>query len=401
MNTLINSDNSLLLFAIMVIIASVAIHLECKYKWAEKITGCIIALVLAMFLSNIKVIPTDAKAYDFIWNYIVPLSLPFLLFKINIRKIWKESGRLLVMYIISSFGTVIGGFIAFFLLKNFISEPASVTAMMTGTYTGGSVNLAAMADAFNISSDIVSASVVADNLVMVLYFFVLIIIPASKWFTSRFRTFQENNQETTNSENNTKAQNYWKAKQVSLKDIAKGFAFSFAILAISTELSKLLTQNLPSGNLALEIIKGFIGNKYALITTFSVLIASIKPELTENIGGSQEIGTFMIYIFFAVIGVPASLYLIITKAPALLVFCAIIVFVNMLFSFLFGKILGFKLEEICVVSNANIGGPTTAAAYAIAKGWNVLVAPSILVGTLGYVIGNYYGIFAGIVLGAK
>lgn len=401
MNTLINSDNSLLLFAIMVIIASVAIHLECKYKWAEKITGCIIALVLAMFLSNIKVIPTDAKAYDFIWDYIVPLSLPFLLFKINIRKIWKESGRLLVMYIISSFGTVIGGFIAFFLLKNFISEPASVTAMMTGTYTGGSVNLAAMANTFNISSEIVSASVVADNLVMVLYFFVLIIIPASKWFTSKFKIFEENNKETTNSENNTKTQNYWKTKEVSLKDIAKGFAFSFAILVISTELSKFLTQNLPSGNLALEIIKGLIGNKYALITTFSVLIASIKPELTENIGGSQEIGTFMIYIFFAVIGVSASLYLIITKAPALLVFCAIIVFVNMLFSFLFGKILGFKLEEICVVSNANIGGPTTAAAYAIAKGWNILVAPSILVGTLGYVIGNYYGIFAGITLGAK
>lgn len=396
MNTLINSDNTLLLFSIMVIIASVAIFLESKFKWAEKITGNIIALVLAMILSNIKIIPTEAKAYDFIWDYVVPLSLPFLLFKVNLRKIWKESGRLFLMYIISSFGTVIGGFIAFFLLKDSIPEPASVSAMMTGTYTGGSVNLVAMADAFKVSSETVSASVVADNLIMVLYFFVLIIIPTLKWFTKRFKTFQDYSSKTYS---NIESENNRTIKQISIKDIAKGFSLSFAIVVLSTELSKIITQTIISENIFFEIIKGFLGNKYALITTFSVLLASLKPKLTENIEGTQEMGTFMIYIFFAVIGVPASIYLIFTKAPQLLIFCMIIVFVNMLFSFVFGKIFGFNLEEICLVSNANIGGPTTAAAYAIAKGWNILVAPSLLVGTFGYVLGNYYGIFTGMILG--
>ena len=54
---------------------------------------------------------------------------------------------------------------------------------------------------------------------------------------------------------------------------------------------------------------------------------------------------------------------------------------------------GLTIEEITVASNANIGGPTTSAAFAIAKGWHSLVVPALLVGTLGYVIGNYYGIF--------
>jgi hypothetical protein len=58
-----------------------------------------------------------------------------------------------------------------------------------------------------------------------------------------------------------------------------------------------------------------------------------------------------------------------------------------------------SLEEIIISSNANIGGPTTAAAMAIAKGWNALIVPAILVGTLGYVLGNYYGIFAGTMIG--
>jgi uncharacterized membrane protein len=67
----------------------------------------------------------------------------------------------------------------------------------------------------------------------------------------------------------------------------------------------------------------------------------------------------------------------------------------MLFSFGFGKLFKFNLEEIILASNANIGGPTTAAAMGIAKGWDKLIVPILLVGTLGYVIGNYFGIFMG------
>ena len=109
--------------------------------------------------------------------------------------------------------------------------------------------------------------------------------------------------------------------------------------------------------------------------------------------GAQELGTWLIYLFFFVIGVPASIGVLIRSAPILLLFCMIIVLVNMAFCFLGGKLLRFDLEDIILASNANIGGPTTAAAFAIAKRWPELVLPAILVGTLGYVIGNYYGIF--------
>ena len=119
------------------------------------------------------------------------------------------------------------------------------------------------------------------------------------------------------------------------------------------------------------------------------------PDFFGNINGANELGTFLIYIFFVVIGVPASIPLILTQAPLLLLFTAIIVIVNMVISLGFGKIFKFNLEEILLASNANIGGPTTAAAMAIAKGWNELIIPIILAGTLGYVIGNYAGIFMG------
>lgn len=75
------------------------------------------------------------------------------------------------------------------------------------------------------------------------------------------------------------------------------------------------------------------------------------------------------------------------------------VLINMLVTFIAAKIFGFTLEEAILASNANIGGPTTAAAMAISKGWQKLVAPSMLVGTLGYIIGTYIGILIGQYLG--
>lgn len=61
----------------------------------------------------------------------------------------------------------------------------------------------------------------------------------------------------------------------------------------------------------------------------------------------------------------------------MLVFAAIIVFVNMTVSLIVGKLLKFNLVDIILASNANIGGPTTAAAIAVSKGWTKLVGPII------------------------
>ena len=116
--------------------------------------------------------------------------------------------------------------------------------------------------------------------------------------------------------------------------------------------------------------------------------------------GSQEIGTYLIYLFLFVIGVPANIMVVLTEAPLLLVLTFIMVVVNMIFCFVSAKLFKFNLEDAIIASNANIGGPTTAAGMAISQGWSALVGPAMLIGTLGYVIGNYAGTIVGIILGA-
>jgi len=65
-----------------------------------------------------------------------------------------------------------------------------------------------------------------------------------------------------------------------------------------------------------------------------------------------------------------------------------------------GKWLKFTLEEALLATNATIGGPTTAAAMAAAKGWDRLIVPALLAGIFGYMIGNYAGSMMGYFLHA-
>ena len=408
MSTVISADNSWMLFAILVVIAAVSIRLEQRFLWAAKVSACVLCLVFAMILANLRIIPTDAPAYDFIWSYLVPLAIPFLLFQADFRKIWRESGRMFGIYLLASLGTAAGGVLAYLLLKNRIgvSDAKSALAMFVGTYVGGSVNLVAMADATGAGKNLVSASIVADNLLMVLYFFVLAALPASGWILKHYRhpiidrraRIESSEEEMAEVKkyhrtHKSRAAEYWKARPVSLADLATGFAAACMIVAVSKMLAGFFEGAIAGDSFAISLLRGLLGNQYLLITTITTALATFFPKFFGNISGAQEIGTFLIHIFFAVIGAPASIALIIRDAPILLLFAAIIVLMNLVFSLAFGKLFRYSIEEITVASNANIGGPTTAAAFAIAKGWHSLIFPAILVGTLGYVIGNYYGIF--------
>ena len=401
MGTLISADDTWVLWTVLALSAALSIYLEQKYKWASKITGCILATLFTLILANLNIIPTDAPVYDAVWGYVVPLAVPLLLFNANVKKIWKESGRILVIYLLSSVGTLLGGFFAFFALKNAIPKLNDIIPMFVGTYTGGSVNFIAMSQQYEVRGKTVSASLVADNLLMAIYVFVLISLPAMAIIKKLYKQPYEDALRANTADqdqNKTMAAKYWAAKEISLKDIAFAIAIAFTIVTVSTKLAGLISSAFSGGDVFSKFIGGFFGNKYLLITTFTMLIASFFPKQMSSVKGAQEIGTFLIYLFFAVIGAPASIPMIIRESPLLLVLALIVVATNMIVSLIFGKIFKFSIEEIIIASNANVGGPTTAAAMAVSKGWTELIIPGLLTGTLGYVIGNYLGIFVGMLL---
>lgn len=378
-NSIINSENTLILWSIILVIATIAIFLENRYTLVAKISGAIMALIIALLLSNFNIIPLESKVYDDVWGYVVPIAIPLLLFQCDIKKIWKESGRLAIIFLLSSVGTMLGAVVGFYLLREYIPTLNNIAGTMTASYIGGGVNFVAVQTALNLDKQLASALIVSDNLLMVLYFFVLIIIPTIPFFNKYFKREYRNDIKNMDDKKEVK-------RPITLEDVAFNFTISVLIVAVSFGFSDLILAE-DRG-----YVINFLANKYILLTSITVILATVFSNFFKKLIGSQEIGTFLIYIFFAVIGIPASIKSIVVNSPLLLVFCAIMVIINMVITFAFAKLFNFSLEEAILVSNANIGGPTTATAMAISKGWTKYVAPVMLVGTLGYVIGTYAGL---------
>ena len=405
-HTLIAADNTIALLAVMCLGVAFSIWLEQKYNWASKVSGAIIALILAMVMANLGIIPTSCPLYDdVVWGIVVPVGIPLLLLQCNLKKIWSQTGRMLVIFLIGAVGTMAGAFLGYFLLAGPFGDAqglAKVSAMMTGSYIGGGVNFAAMASQFD-GKELTSAATVADNLLMAAYFFVLIAFAGMKWFRKNFNhpLIDEVEAGASKQAAQTQAAAFWSRKDISLKDIAVNVAYAVTVVWIAKIIAGFFAGLVPEDpNVIMDFVGKFLGSQYVWITTIAVAFATLCEKQVEKMAGSQEIGTYLIYLFLFVIGVPANIMIVITESPLLLVLCAIMVLVNMVFCFGAAKLFKFNLEDAIIASNANIGGPTTAAGMAISQGWSALVGPAMLIGTFGYVLGNYLGTIVGIILGA-
>ena len=405
--TLFTAEQTWPLLALMCGWVALSIWLEQKFKWASKLSGAILALIGALLMVNLKIIPTNAPVFDdFVWGIAVPLAIPMLLIKCNLKRMWKDTGRFLIIFLLGSVGTMVGAVLAFLLLRGTnLENLIASAATMTGSYIGGGVNFSALAATYMAGTTTIGSLTVADNLLMALYFFVLLAIPAQRLFVKAYShphmdEVQAGLDRSVLEKEKTRAAAFWGRKEISIKDIAINVALSAAIVMASKLLAGWIGGLIPDSTFILSLLKSLLGSQYIWITTLAILVATFGSHQIDKVSGSQEIGTYLIYLFFFVIGVPASIGALIQDAPLLLVLTGVMVLVNMLFSFGFGKLFNFSLEEIILASNANIGGPTTAAAMAISQGWTKLIGPSMLIGTFGYAIGTYLGVIIYNVLSA-
>ena len=373
----ISADQTWALWTILLGCAAFGLWME-RTGIGAHLSGAVITMLAAFILSNLSIIPVTAPSYEIVWGFLVPLAIPLLLVNADLRRIFTESGPVLIAFVIGACGSVLGVLLAFTVLP-LGQHDWQLAAVFTATYIGGSMNYVATAKAVGLDdSGLLTAGMAADNLMMIFYFLILFSLPSIYCLRSFFRERPTKQQQTVKTI--LQKESSQSNARMYLPGMAAAIAMSLLICTLAFEVERIISYK---------------GTAILMITLISLFAATLLRSMMNRFDGAQEVGILFMQIFFATIGASANIHTVIQTGPILLVFAAIILLVHLLVILLAGKYAKLSLPEIVIASNANIGGPTTALAMATARRWRDLMVPAVLCGTLGYAAGNLIGIAVG------
>jgi uncharacterized membrane protein len=380
--SLVGPDQAFALGAVIMVIVAFCLWAE-RQRWGQHLGGPLLLIAIAMAASNLGLIPHSAPIYGTVASLLVPMAIPLLLLRADLRTIVTEAGPMLLAFVIAASVTVVGAFVGVLLIDMGPLEPG-VAGSITSSYIGGSLNFVATAEAVGIKdSSIYVASLSADAVGAVIFLLLLMSMPAigfiRRAMPSHFIDGDGAAEAPVDSSSALTA-----TKPFDLGKAATGLAVSLVVCAVSLAIAS-----------ALQVESLFI----LVVTAVSLLVANLGRPLVRQVGSDFEIGTLFMYIFFVVIGAGANLGEVLGAALPIIAFIVVMVLVHLVLLVIIGKLLKLDLAEVLVASNACILGPAPAAALAASKGWQPLVAPGILVGMLGYAIATFIGVSITAVLG--
>ena len=370
---LIGPDQDFAIWAVLIALAGFGFWCE-RFPWGRKYSGVMLLITAAIVLANLRIIPTVAPVYDVVWDYLVPIAIPLLLFEADLKRIVRESGPTLIAFMIGS-ATVVAGVTVGVFLFDLGPREAELAGIFTGTYIGGGLNFAAVAEATGMQDDsMLTAAVAADQVITNLHFLLIIFIPGIAWMANKYPTHHMDNAVVFDVES---GRNVHRIADLDIAGLMTALALAFALAA--------------TGKILADLI-GMSDYSILVITVLALMIATVLPQQVEKLSGHREAGNVLMFIFLASVGAGADIWKLIEIGPILFLFASVIIIVHLVILFGVGKILKLDLAELAMASAVCIGGPASAPALASAKGWRDLLIPGLLLGSLGYAGGSFIGV---------
>jgi len=368
---LIRPEWTFALWAVLSLLAALGFWGE-RSRLGRHVSGAALLLLGGIALSNLGVLPHSAPAYDAVWSYLVPLAIPLLLLKADLRRVITETRSMLAAFLFGAAGTVLGALLGALLLP-LGENAAKLAGVFSATYIGGSMNLVAVSQAVELEPTLASATVAADSVVGVLYIAFLALAPSlalfRRWFASAATTSQAAGEPAPQPADTRVG--------LDLVHVSIALGLAFVICAVSEVLARAL---------------GLQSYTVLFTTALTVALANLFPRQLGALQGDREIGMLFMYVFFAAIGISADIGAMLNEAIVIAALAAVILLCHALLLFVLSRLRRIDLLETVIASSACAGGPATAAALAASRGRPDLVAPAVLLGVFGYVIANFLGV---------
>ncbi len=374
-----------------------------KWKIFQKIGTVILAYAVGIIMSLTGFVtfdPSTAEAATFesiqklIMNISVPLAIPLMLFNCDF-KLWTRSLPKTIMALVGGIIAIATAVITgFFIFRNTgVNDIANVSAMMTGIYTGGTMNFNALGAALGV--DPTTITLVLTFQMLITFPLILFITGGGYKFFRKILPFPDESSAIVTHDSKKMEEhgieNYGKMlnKKVFPRTML-GLLLSIGFLAVGAGLS-LLLYNL-----------GVVGDKEAgtgklnelviilTITTLSI-IASFSKKIRE-LPKTFELGMIFILIFSIVVASQFNPYNIDMSAVSLGLFVLYIMLVSVIVHIIFCRFAKINGDLYTVAQVGLFCSPPFIPPVVGAMGNKKVLISGIVIGLIGYAIGTYMGV---------
>jgi uncharacterized membrane protein len=413
-------SSPLALSALVVTVAALSFLLDRHVRVLSRVGAGMIAILIAALLSNAGVVPIESPIYDVVLGPVTSLAIAWLLLSVNLGDLRKVGGKVLVAFGLAVVGTALGAFAGAAIFGGSFGEDTwKLAATLTGTYTGGGLNFVAVGRGTGLPDQLFAGATAADNVTTALWLGATLLLPV--WLARFYppAPADAHASAATTGAGPAAAATASGAASVDApgasadersaagsamveRHEAGGSMHADHPFFTGVSISTLDLAVLAAAGLLLLLVADAVAAVVPAIpsvlwlTTFALIAGHFTP--LGRVNGAFQLGNLALVLFFVIIGIFSRISEILAVGIAVFWFTLVVVGVHGVFVFGVGRLLRIDVASLAVASQAAVGGPSSALAVAVAREWRALVLPGVIVGLLGYAIGNYLGFAVGAIV---
>ena len=309
--------------------------------------------VVGILIGNSGLLTAPAlKVLDLITTVTVPLSIPLMLFSIDLRRWKKLTGRAGLSMIGAGLAVTISVFVGHFLFRESLTESWQLGGMLIGVYTGGTPNMAAIRTALGVSTSLYLTANTADIAMSSIYF-LFVLTAAQKVLGAvlpSYRSLGHRGSDSFQTEGSFRGI----LSRENRLPLAAALGLSVAIFGIAGGISLILPEN--------------IGAMIAILLITSLALLATCVPAVRKIPYTFQAGEYFILVFCLAVGSLADVARVLATAPQVMAYVALAVFGSLALHILYCRLLKIDVDTMLVTSTSAIMSPPFVGLTAVALG---------------------------------
>ena len=373
-----------IVYTVFLCVAPAGVIWACRrFSLLGRLGPIMVLYAVGMVVGNMPFLPTGiATLQEIIPNVMIPLAIPMMLFGCSFSR---GEARLQMKIIFSGFLSVcVAVTIGYLFFGRYIGEGAEVGGIITGMYTGGTLNAAALQAIFRIDSERFVLINSYDIIISFLYFVFLFSVGIKMFrrlYGERDKVLSAKNRAEIEEQIVQTEQNPYRRlwSREGAQQLGRMLLYTLVIVAVSAGVALLM----PDGWFMVVFI--------LLLTTLGVACSFIRRVRALDL--SYDVGMYLIYIFSITIASMADFSnLDLAGGINQIAFMTVAVFLSLMIHAVVCRLMRVDADSMMISSVAFINSPPFVPMASAAMQNKRALVTGLGAGIVGYAAGTHLGV---------